>query len=193
MSVARALLRQARHAGFSYRCFHVMRLPLTSQTAPDVTPPPGLAFLSVDPQIIERSADEVIRDTAWYGGPGGEGFALARDGRILSLQWIWHGERLQRADFWSFKQEDAVSMHLVTVPDARGHGLATDLKRLTAARMRERGFTCIYSRIWWTNEPSLRVSKKVGWARVGTTLSVMLPWRQMPLEWRWQRCSHAGR
>jgi RimJ/RimL family protein N-acetyltransferase len=193
MSVAGALLRQARHAGFGYRCFHVMRLPLDPQTAPEAAPPQGFAFLGVDPHGVEASSDEAIRDTAWYGGPGGEGFALARDGRIVCLQWIWHGQRLERAGFWPFGQQDAVSMHLVTVPDARGHGLATDLKRLTAARMRERGFASLYSRIWWTNEPSLRVSEKAGWTRVGTTLSVTVPWRRTPLEWRWRRPAQAGR
>jgi len=36
------------------------------------------------------------------------------------------------------------------------------------------GFVRLYSRIWWTNTASLRVSEKAGWTRVGTVLEIHL-------------------
>lgn len=186
MSVAGALLGRARKAGFDYRCFRVMRLAL-DRASPVPALPDGLRLAEVDERTVAESGDEEIRESAWYGGRDASGYALLRTSRIVCLQWLWFGERLRRAGFWRFADGDAVSMHLVTVPDERGRGYATLIKRLTAGRMRERGFGALYSRIWWTNAPSLRVSEKAGWHRAGTTLSVVTPWRDAPFEWRFAR------
>ena len=129
----------------------------------------------------------MIRESHFYAGEDASGFALRRGGRIVCLQWFWHGERAKRSAFWALGARDAVSMHLVTVPDERARGHATLLKRLTAPRLRDEGFDALYSRIWWTNVPSLRVSEKAGWQCVGTTLDIALPGRSAPLAWRFAR------
>jgi hypothetical protein len=179
----RALLAGLRNAGFDYRCFHVMRLDLRAPVV-GTEVPHDLAFAPVTEADVRASADEAIRETAWYGGSGADGFALARGRRIVCLQWLWHGERARERAFWPLRPMDAVSMHLVTVDDERGHGHATTLKRLSALAMQGRGFTALYSRIWWTNVASLRVSEKAGWQRVGTTLALQVPGRDRPFEWR---------
>ena len=51
----------------------------------------------------------------------------------------------------------------------------------------ERGFTAAYSRVWWTNAPSLRVNRKCGWTRVGATLRLSVPWRNGPYLVDWER------
>jgi RimJ/RimL family protein N-acetyltransferase len=77
-------------------------------------------------------------------------------------------------------------MHLITLPKYRNRGFATALKQMSARSMAERRFTALYSRIWWTNEPSLRVSAKAGWQRVGTLLRVSLPLRRDPISIAWE-------
>ena len=54
--------------------------------------------------------------------------------------------------------------------------------RLSAEQLRLKGFSRLYSRIWWTNVASLRVSEKAGWSHVGTTLQVTLPGVRRPLD-----------
>jgi RimJ/RimL family protein N-acetyltransferase len=43
------------------------------------------------------------------------------------------------------------------------------------------GFVRLYSRIWWTNTASLRVSEKSGWTQVGTVLEIHVPWLKGPV------------
>jgi RimJ/RimL family protein N-acetyltransferase len=184
MRIARKLLGRVRDAGFDYHCFAIMCADLAAGQARDVHLPAGVTFRTADPALVAADEDASIRDTAWCGGDNALGFALLRNDRIVSLQWIWFGPRLKDAAFWSFEPDAAASVQLITVPPARGQGLATALKQLSAARIRAMGFSKLYSRIWWTHTSSLRVSEKAGWKRVGTTYSVTVPWRKAPLEWR---------
>lgn len=188
---ARAALAGARRLGFGYECYRVLRLPLSvaaQQPWPELKQ--GFSFAEVTAEDVARSSDVSIRDCDWYGGPDSLGFAI-RDttGRMACLQWYWFGSRYQSASFWPLTPTEAVSMQLVTLPEYRNRGLATALKRLSARSMADRRFTALYSRIWWTNAASLRVSEKTGWQRVGTTLRVFLPLRSAPLSFRWKERS----
>lgn len=187
MSIARKLLGRARDVGFDYHCFAVMCADLAATQASEVHLPAGVTFRTADPAWVAADEEATIRDTAWCGGDNALGFALLRNDRIVSLQWFWFGARLKEAAFWTFEPDAAASVQLITVPAARGQGLATFLKQLSAARMRAMGFSKLYSRIWWTHAPSLRVSEKAGWTRAGTTFSVTVPWLNAPLEWRQAR------
>lgn len=189
----RAVLAGARRLGFGYECYRVLRVSLAREeraSAPSL--PEGFRFAEVSAGDVLGSNDMLIRDCDWYGGLGALGFAI-RDARddIVCLQWYWFGERYQRAAFWEISSSEAASVHLVTLPVHRNRGLATELKRASARAMAQRGFTALYSRIWWTNAASLRVSEKQGWQRVGTTLRVRLPLRAAPLSFRW-RARSAG-
>jgi RimJ/RimL family protein N-acetyltransferase len=185
---ARAAVAGARRLGFQYECYRVLRLPLTGasqQPVPNL--PPGFGFADVTADDVARASEASIRDCDWYGGPDSLGFAI-RDatGRISCLQWYWYGSRYQNASFWPLSPTEAVSMHLITLPKYRNRGFATALKQMSARSMAERRFTALYSRIWWTNEPSLRVSAKAGWQRVGTLLRVSLPLRRDPISIAWE-------
>lgn len=189
----RTALAGARRLGFGYECYRVLRRSLSrDERAPSPSLPDGFRVAEVSAGDVLGSNDVLIRDCDWYGGPGALGFAI-RDSRgdIACLQWYWFGERYQRAAFWDIVPSEAASVHLVTLPAHRNRGLATELKRASARAMAERGFTALYSRIWWTNAASLRVSEKLGWQRVGTTLRVLLPLRAAPLCFRW-RARSAG-
>lgn len=170
-------LSRLRKLGFDYECYRVLRLDLASRpTMSGEELPDGYSFHRLLMEDIIQSADEAIRSCDWYGGEDSLGFGIyGPDGRLVSVQWYWFGERYRQVRFWPLGTSDAASMHLITVENQRGHGFATHLKRLSALEMRVLGFSALYSRIWWTNAASLRVSQKAGWSRIGTTLRLRLP------------------
>lgn len=182
MNPLRHLVRLVRKAGFDYQCFHVLRLPL-DDTLPEDVLPDGLRFALVTRQDVAASPDEIVSRCAWYAGAEALGFALLDGTRIVCLQWIWYGARYAREAFWAIESNEAVSMHIVTVPDERNRGRATHLKRHSAQFMRSRGFVGLWSRVWWTNRPSLQVNHKAGWRRVGTIFRFSTPWRKGQRTW----------
>ena len=184
----RAMLAGARRLGFRYECYRILQKSLLREEQTAATAlPPGFRLAEVTSDDVGRSRDVAMRECDWYGGSGALGFALLdAAGDIACLQWYWSGERYRSASFWDVPPTAAVSMHLVTLPAHRNRGLASALKAASAHAMAARGFTALYSRIWWTNAPSLRVSEKTGWQRVGTTLRIVVPWREAPLSFRWR-------
>jgi RimJ/RimL family protein N-acetyltransferase len=160
----------------------VFALSLDREPSPGVPSlPAGYRFVDVAPDDLSASGFAELRDCAWYGGPGSRLFGIARtDGTLACVQCIWFGDRYASRSFWPLSGNEAASMHLVTVPEERGKGLATLLKQQSAAILRTSGFARVYSRIWWTNTPSLRVSEKAGWTQVGTIVEITLPWRCAP-------------
>lgn len=183
MMVKDLLLRAIRGSGFDYACFKVFSMDLADPSVERLDPlPDGYRCEEIDVHTLHASPVEALRECAWYGGDDAYLYALRReDGSVACLQCIWFGERFQQQGFWPLGLHDAASVHLVTPEAERGKGLATYLKQQTAKRMRDRGFTRLYSRIWWTNTASLRVSEKVHWSQVATILELTLPGRGKPL------------
>ena len=145
--------------------------------------PAGYRCEEIAPDELRKSPFPALRDCEWYGGAGAYLYGLRRsDGVVTCLQCLWFGDRFREQGFWPLKDTDAASVHLETAEEERGKGLATFLKQQTAHRMHERGFDRLYSRIWWTNTSSLRVSEKAQWSHIATIVEVTLPQRAKP--WR---------
>lgn len=151
-----------------YEVYRIFRLDLAAAAEPDpgALAAAGYALREVSPDEVAAAADPEIRGRAFYGGDGAFGFAALEGGEIVCLQWIWHGARYRTRNFWPLAPDEAKSVELYTRPEARGKGLATALKEHSAAAMRAKGFRALYSRIWLTNRPSVRVSEKAGWRQV---------------------------
>ena len=183
-SVARRMLALMRRGNIDYQCFRVYahRLDGIDREEARTRLPQGYRFVQLSAADLEACAVAEIRACASYGGPEAYLFAIARDdGEPVCVQCIWYGTRYRERAFWPLDEREAASMHLVTAESERGKGLATCLKQLSAARLGGENFSCIYSRIWWTNTASLRVSEKAGWQRVGTAFEIRLPWRREPV------------
>jgi GNAT superfamily N-acetyltransferase len=180
-ALARGALGLFRRLGFEYACYHVYSLPLDAPHTPEPLPVScRLAELTIDD--LHASSVEALRDCNAYGGRDARLFGVfGADGTLACVQCIWYGERYFARAYWPVERDSAVSMHLVTAPTQRNKGFATLVKEYSAVRLREAGFKRLYSRIWWTNAPSLRVSEKVGWVRVGTLVEIALPGRGRPL------------
>jgi GNAT superfamily N-acetyltransferase len=181
--MSRTLLAILRRLGFDYTWFRIYRLLLDDSVADRPAPTlAGYRCCEVTPADLERSPIEDIRSCSNYAGPGAHLFGVIRaDGVLASVQCVWFGARYTNVAFWPVEPQAAVSMHLVTDPAERDKGLATLLKKYSAQQLRAKGFSSIYSRIWWTNIASIRVSEKAGWKRVGTVVEVKLPALRRPL------------
>jgi len=173
-----------RRIGFDYSCFMIYSLPLTELApARRAQLPPDYRIADVSAADLERSPYQELRDCRGYVGTDALVFGVfTGEGVLLCVQCIWFGERYRGARFWPLAASEAASVHLISVAAERGKGLATCLKQETAERMRKRGFSRLYSRIWWTNTASRRVSEKAGWEHVGTVLELKLPGARKP--WR---------
>lgn len=180
---AKRLLEFFRRRGFDYSCFKVFSTTLDDGSSAMLDAlPDGYRCDEISPEELRNSPFAALRECEWYGGPGAFLYGLRRkDGVLTCLQCLWFGDRFRKQGFWPLGDKDAASVHLATAEEERGKGLATFLKQQTGRRMYERGFVRLYSRIWWTNTSSLRVSEKAHWSHVATILEVTLPWRQEPV------------
>lgn len=181
--MGRRALAFLRRMGFRYSCFKIFTLLLHStSTAREETLAAGHRFGEVSSTDLRASPFSELRDCEGYGGQGSHLFGIFRDdGVLVCMQCVWFGDRYHRHAFWPLEADDAASVHLVTAAPERGKGLATQLKQRSAGRLREMGFVRLYSRIWWTNTASLRVSEKSGWTQVGTVLEIHVPWLKGPV------------
>ncbi len=190
----RSALAWLRRIGFDYSCFVIYSLPL-AEAAPGrrAKLPSNYRIAEVSAGDLEGSSYPELRDCQSYLGADALVFGVfSSDDVLVCAQCMWYGDRYRKVRFWPLATDEAVSMHLISVDAERRKGLATCLKEESAERMRKRGFSRLYSRIWWTNRASRRVSEKAGWTQVGTVLEVKLPGRQRPLRFVRRQLHRAG-
>jgi len=180
-ALARRVLALLRRFGFEYACYHVYSLALDMPRDCEMSSA-GCRFAELTIDDLHASPVEAFRECDAYVGKDARLFGVFGDDGVLAcVQCVWYGERYAAQPYWPVERDAAVSVHLVTAPDQRNKGLATWVKECSAGRLREAGFKRLYSRIWWTNTPSLRVSEKAGWSRVGTLVELALPGRGQPI------------
>ena len=178
-----------RTLGVEYCCFRVFTLDLASQPEPAPLPP-GYRCAEVSADEVRRASEPMIQGEAWYGSDDSLGFGVYSGSELVALQWVWFGEGYRRRrNFWPLEPDEAKSVELVTVPGHRGLGLATCLKQFSARQLAAKGFVRLYSRIWWNNWPSIRVSQKAGWKAVALVVELTTPLRSRPF--RFQRRLHS--
>lgn len=178
-----------RTLGVEYCCFRVFTLDLASQPEPAPLPP-GYRCAEVSADEVRRASEPTIHGEAWYGSDDSLGFGVYSGSELVALQWVWFGEGYRRRrNFWPLEPDEAKSVELVTAPGHRGLGLATCLKQFSARQLAAKGFVRLYSRIWWNNWPSIRVSQKAGWKAVALVVELTTPLRSRPF--RFQRRLHS--
>ena len=151
-----------------YERYEIYALPLTGLARSDLSQwtDQGFEFRPIKTDDLTSSPYEDIRARAFYGGAGADGFGVFKSGELISLQWFWHGGRYRQRNFWPLEEGEAKSVDLFTLDAYRGQGIATALKAYSAEEMQARGYTRLISRIWHSNEPSRRVSEKLGWTNI---------------------------
>ena len=175
-----------RALGIEYSCFRVFRVDLEALPVP-VALPAGYRCANVSSHEVREAKEPTIRGEAWYGGEYAVGFGVFCKSELVALQWVWFGEGYRRRrNFWPLNQNEAKSVDLVTAPEHRGLGLATYLKQFSARQLAAKGFVRVYSRIWWNNWPSIRVSEKAGWKAVAIVVELKTPLRSRPFRFLWR-------
>lgn len=170
-TVARALLGD-------YAVYKVGRVqPVDLLALPD-----GLRMAQVQRAELETAPEPELRDSAWYLGHEASAFACYEDDRIVALACCWWGERYRRRQSWPLPEPAIKLVHLVTVPKARGRGLAPLLIQHVEAATRAEGRTPLFARVWITNLSSLHAFQKAGWEPMGV-LVLINPLRRMKA-WR---------
>lgn len=162
-----------------YRFWGVYRLNPPKES---ITLPEGLSVNSIDESVLAQGTDPGFQERAGFGGSQAEGFGLHVKGQFAAIQWYWWGDRYwaeRDGRTWILADDEVKSVGLYTVPEYRGQGFATMLKRYTAHEMGRRGFRRIYCRIWHSHKYSIAVSRKAGWHKVGSYIEIVPFGRRM--------------
>jgi RimJ/RimL family protein N-acetyltransferase len=137
----------------------------------------GMRFAPVDKAQVEASKDPLIADHAGYHGSETHGYACFRGAEIVGLCYFWHGARYRERNFWPLEDDEAKLVQISVVPKVRGRAVATNLIACASEDMFQKGFRCLYARIWHSNTPSRRAFQRAGWIRVATVIQVRpVPW-----------------
>ncbi len=133
---------------------------------------PGFRFARLDEPTIANSTDTLIVDQRWWHGDDADAFGCFEESRPVAACFYWHGDRYRARGFWPLEASEAKLVQIVTVPDRRGLGLATDLIRYSAHEMLGERFHTLYARIWHSNTPSINAFRRAGWRHVATVTEV---------------------
>ena len=134
-------------------------------------------------EAIEQSSDDRISTLAHYlKGKDTKAFGLKRGSDIVAVIFFWFGETYRTRNFWPLRENEAKSVHMLTIPEMRGRGLASALKMHASKAMFNQGFERIYSRIWHSNRPSIRANEKLGARHIAAVIEIN-PLR-LPKPWR---------
>lgn len=164
-SVLRSLLEWLGLGYDLYRVYQIDLLEGGRIAAPNL--PHGYSAGVISAELAREATDLTMREQAWYGGNGAYGFAIFFNEQPVCMQWYWYGERYRSMrGFWPLSAHEAKSVQLITCVEHRGRGLATVLKNFSARHLADAGYQRIFSRIWWNNHQSIRVSEKAGWRQV---------------------------
>lgn len=164
-----------------YEIWRIYQRDLTTQEATDLSEyyKNGYEFREVSQAEIQASADDEIRSRAFYAGDDAYSYAVLRDGQIISVEFLWFGDRYRQRNFWPLEEKQAKAVETFTTAAYRGRGLATALKIFADGNLKKMGYTDLFSRVWYTNKSSCRMNEKAGWknaALVATFKPFRLKW-----------------
>jgi L-amino acid N-acyltransferase YncA len=169
-----ALKRIARLLAGDYAIYRIFALDLqpSLRDPRDDLARAGFTVAPVACEDVAGARADVIRESARFGGPGSQAFAILRAGEIVALEWYWFGEHRRDGAFWPFGEAEAESAYIVTVPELRGQGLAQRIKEYSAIEMRKRGFRRAYAKIWHSHHASVRANQKSGFREIALVVDL---------------------
>lgn len=148
--------------------------------------PAGLSVRIVDADDLAHATDAKLRDSRGYAGNESRLYGLFEGDRILCLACCWWGRRYASRCSWPLPVNAAKLVHLLTVEDARGRGMAPLLIRHACSDMAIHGHAPLLARIWHSNAPSQSAFRRAGWTRIGWLLQLE-PFRgRRPIRLTWR-------
>ena len=167
------VFKQLLHLLFGdYAIFHIYTCASATATSPYSLTNVRFTVREVGAAELARSTDRLISEQAGYLGEDSFAFACFDGERIVGVCFYWFGARYKTRNFWPLTEHQAKLVQIITVPEMRGHQVASTLIALSTHAMLGKGFDCNFARIWHSNTPSLRAFKRAGWRYVVTVAEV---------------------
>jgi hypothetical protein len=149
------------------------------------TPGDAAAMSTLDGTPRLRIAERFAR--------GDLGYIAEHDGRLLAHSWFHRGpapfdEDMPLFPRWDVPADAFWSYNAFTLPEARASGVFVKLFQ-TALRelLLDRGAARVRCRVKVTNAPSVALHERLGFARLGTLITVAVPGARL-LSWRGSGC-----
>jgi len=134
---------------------------------------PGDRIAEIDRGQLLAQEDEIILEQSGYFGPDSIAYAYWVQERVVACCIYWYGERYRNErNFWPLADSEAKLVQVITVPPARGKGIAGRLIRFSTQAMRQRGFKHLFARVWHSHHASLAAFERAGWHGISTVVEV---------------------
>jgi ribosomal protein S18 acetylase RimI-like enzyme len=175
----KAQLRRLAQALFKeYQLNRIYYLDMSEQppSAP-MNPAEGVTIRVIDsPEQIAAATDQRIREHAWYAGAQALGYGIWESGELVCMCWFWlAGHSAMPGRFPAVGEKEAVMVDLLTTPSCRGKGYAVAITRFAMHDLFSRGYLKLWTWIWHSNTPSIRVFTKAGWTYSHFLAEIKLP------------------
>lgn len=147
---------------------------------------------AVDESDIRASPDALIQEQLGYAGAGAHAYACFEGGRIVGICFYWFGDRYLKRNFWPLKTGEAKLVQIISLPEARGRGVAARLVSASCQQLLKNEYTRVYARIWHSNTPSVRAFERAGWARIALIFEINPLRRSQSLQIRFNLVRNRG-
>lgn len=108
--------------------------------------------------------DQRIRDHAWYLDKHANVYGVYTGDELVCVCSFWSaGHPNIRSRFSTLKGNEAVMVDLLTAPECRGKGYALAITRFAENDLFLKGYQRLWTWVWHSNTPSIRVFNKAGW------------------------------
>ena len=189
--ISASLRRFAKVVLGNYSAYFIYRSPPADSISEQIVSQNGkVRRVSLDELANCEHAN--IRDEVHYAGSQSDAFAFIENGSILGLCFYWHGDRYKQRNFWPLQDNEAKLVQLMTLPAARGRGVATELIRQSLPEMAAQGIVHAFARIWHSNAPSYRAFERAGWTRIAFVAEINPPWMSKPARWTFRLSGKGG-
>lgn len=179
-----AARKLARAVLGEYAAYLIYAGPVVGHDSSGSAPRLSLSVRAIDRTELEQASEPLLREQASYGGSGSHLYACWLDGRMVGVCAYWFGERYRQRNFISLGDQEAKLVQIVTLPQARGQGVASSLIAGSSHDMSRKGFRRCFARIWHSNTPSLRAFEKARWTRQALVVEINPLRRERPLRMR---------
>lgn len=133
---------------------------------------PSVAIRPIEKSAFTAKINPLIMEQRAFFGEDSLAYACYEDDRIIAACFYWHGLRYLRRNFWPLRENEAKLVQIITLPEARGKGVAPVLIGDSFEDVAKKGFDTAYARVWHSNIPSHRAFEKAGWKKIALVFEI---------------------
>lgn len=110
------------------------------------------------------AANQQIRDHAWYLDKYAHVYGIYQEQQLVCICAFWvAGHPRMPGRFMTLQKNEAVMVDLLTAPECRGKGYALAITNFAQNDLFVKGYRKLWTWVWHSNTPSIRVFHKAGW------------------------------